>query len=229
MSLAARIRVDEQMDDPGLAPETYDRVLKDLARVNAVTLGDAADAELPRPRHEGHDRLPPARRRLRPWRHAAPDRALGEEAGLRRRPDRRRSQPAQRCRGAGGDADPLADRISHRRLSRRRRAARHRRLQPRRPSYDRRRAGRLPALHGGARRRGAGSSTICTGSLSLITAFRCSPVCSARTGSCARTARSRSAAPSAPPTGRRSSPARASPGARIVRRFPFRLCVERLR
>ena len=36
--LAARIRVDEQMDDPGLAPETYDLVLKDLARVNAVTL-----------------------------------------------------------------------------------------------------------------------------------------------------------------------------------------------
>ena len=36
--LAARIRVDEQMDDPGLAPETYDRVLKDLATVNAVTL-----------------------------------------------------------------------------------------------------------------------------------------------------------------------------------------------
>lgn len=36
--LAARIRVDEQMDDPGLAPETYDRVLKDLAKVNAVTL-----------------------------------------------------------------------------------------------------------------------------------------------------------------------------------------------
>jgi SAM-dependent methyltransferase len=38
MSLAARIRVDEQMDDPGLAPDIYDRVLKDLARVNAVTL-----------------------------------------------------------------------------------------------------------------------------------------------------------------------------------------------
>lgn len=38
MSLAARIRADEQMDDPGLAPEIYDRVLKDLARVNAVTL-----------------------------------------------------------------------------------------------------------------------------------------------------------------------------------------------
>jgi 2-polyprenyl-3-methyl-5-hydroxy-6-metoxy-1,4-benzoquinol methylase len=36
--LAARIRVDEQMDDPGLAPATYDRVLKDLATVNAVTL-----------------------------------------------------------------------------------------------------------------------------------------------------------------------------------------------
>src|SRR5437868_3929055 len=36
--LAARIRVDEQMDDRGLAPETYDRVLNDLARVNAVTL-----------------------------------------------------------------------------------------------------------------------------------------------------------------------------------------------
>lgn len=38
MSLAARIRVDEQMDDPDLAPEVYDRVLRDLARVNAVTL-----------------------------------------------------------------------------------------------------------------------------------------------------------------------------------------------
>jgi SAM-dependent methyltransferase len=38
ISLAARIRRDEQMDDPGLAPETYDKVLKDLARVNAVTL-----------------------------------------------------------------------------------------------------------------------------------------------------------------------------------------------
>ena len=37
-SLAARIRRDEQMDDPGLAPEIYDEVLKDLARVNAVTL-----------------------------------------------------------------------------------------------------------------------------------------------------------------------------------------------
>jgi len=36
--LAARIRVDEQMDDPGLAPETYDKVLRDLARVNAVTM-----------------------------------------------------------------------------------------------------------------------------------------------------------------------------------------------
>lgn len=38
MSLAARIRVEEQMDDPGLAPDIYDRVLGDLARVNAVTL-----------------------------------------------------------------------------------------------------------------------------------------------------------------------------------------------
>jgi SAM-dependent methyltransferase len=36
--LADRIRVDEQMDDPALAPATYDKVLKDLARVNAVTL-----------------------------------------------------------------------------------------------------------------------------------------------------------------------------------------------
>jgi hypothetical protein len=34
--LADRIRVDEQMDDPALAPATYDKVLKDLARVNAV-------------------------------------------------------------------------------------------------------------------------------------------------------------------------------------------------
>jgi 2-polyprenyl-3-methyl-5-hydroxy-6-metoxy-1,4-benzoquinol methylase len=37
-SLAARCRRDEQMDDPGLDPETYARVLEDLARVNAWTL-----------------------------------------------------------------------------------------------------------------------------------------------------------------------------------------------
>ena len=37
-SLAARIRRDEQMDDPGLDPETYEEVLHDLARVNAWTL-----------------------------------------------------------------------------------------------------------------------------------------------------------------------------------------------
>lgn len=36
-SLAARIRRDEQMDDPGLDPETYAAVLTDLARVNAWT------------------------------------------------------------------------------------------------------------------------------------------------------------------------------------------------
>lgn len=38
ISLAARIRRDEQMDDPALDPGVYDKVLKDLARVNAVTL-----------------------------------------------------------------------------------------------------------------------------------------------------------------------------------------------
>jgi 2-polyprenyl-3-methyl-5-hydroxy-6-metoxy-1,4-benzoquinol methylase len=38
-SLAARIRRDEQMDDPGLDPETYEEVLHDLARVNAWTMG----------------------------------------------------------------------------------------------------------------------------------------------------------------------------------------------
>jgi len=38
-SLAARSRRDEQMDDPGLDPETYEKVLHDLARVNAWTLG----------------------------------------------------------------------------------------------------------------------------------------------------------------------------------------------
>jgi len=37
-SLAARIRRDEQMDDPGLDPETYEKVLHDLSRVNAWTL-----------------------------------------------------------------------------------------------------------------------------------------------------------------------------------------------
>jgi 2-polyprenyl-3-methyl-5-hydroxy-6-metoxy-1,4-benzoquinol methylase len=38
ISLAARIRRDEQMDDPGLDPALYADVLKDLARVNAWTL-----------------------------------------------------------------------------------------------------------------------------------------------------------------------------------------------
>jgi 2-polyprenyl-3-methyl-5-hydroxy-6-metoxy-1,4-benzoquinol methylase len=38
ISLAARIRRDEQMDDPGLDPAVYDKVLHDLARVNAWTL-----------------------------------------------------------------------------------------------------------------------------------------------------------------------------------------------
>ena len=36
--LGGRVRRDEQMDDPGLDPEVYDRVLRDLARVNAWTL-----------------------------------------------------------------------------------------------------------------------------------------------------------------------------------------------
>jgi 2-polyprenyl-3-methyl-5-hydroxy-6-metoxy-1,4-benzoquinol methylase len=38
-SLAARSRRDEQMDDPGLDPETYEKVLHDLSRVNAWTMG----------------------------------------------------------------------------------------------------------------------------------------------------------------------------------------------
>jgi len=37
-SLAARIRRDEQMDDPALDPETYKAVLSDLSRVNFWTL-----------------------------------------------------------------------------------------------------------------------------------------------------------------------------------------------
>ena len=37
-SLAARARRDEQMDDPGLDPEIYAEVLHDLSRVNAWTL-----------------------------------------------------------------------------------------------------------------------------------------------------------------------------------------------
>ncbi len=36
-SLAIRSRQEEQMDDPGLPPETYDAVLRDLARVNRWT------------------------------------------------------------------------------------------------------------------------------------------------------------------------------------------------
>ncbi|WP_374990371.1 methyltransferase domain-containing protein [Sphingosinicella sp. LHD-64] len=38
MDLAERIRRDEQMDDPALDPKVYDAVLHDLARVNAWTL-----------------------------------------------------------------------------------------------------------------------------------------------------------------------------------------------
>ena len=36
--LAERVRRDEQMDDPGLDPSVYERVLADLSRVNAWTL-----------------------------------------------------------------------------------------------------------------------------------------------------------------------------------------------
>jgi len=36
--LRGRVRREEQMDDPSLAPETYDRVLRDLGRVNGWTL-----------------------------------------------------------------------------------------------------------------------------------------------------------------------------------------------
>lgn len=36
--LGGRIRREEQMDDPALDPETYDRVLRDLGRVNGWTL-----------------------------------------------------------------------------------------------------------------------------------------------------------------------------------------------
>jgi 2-polyprenyl-3-methyl-5-hydroxy-6-metoxy-1,4-benzoquinol methylase len=37
MSLAARVRREEQMDDPGLDPAVYDKVLLDLGRVNVWT------------------------------------------------------------------------------------------------------------------------------------------------------------------------------------------------
>ena len=37
-ALAERVRREEQMDDPGLDPDVYDRVLRDLARVNRWTL-----------------------------------------------------------------------------------------------------------------------------------------------------------------------------------------------
>jgi 2-polyprenyl-3-methyl-5-hydroxy-6-metoxy-1,4-benzoquinol methylase len=36
-SLAVRSRQEEQMDDPALPPEVYDRVIRDLGRVNACT------------------------------------------------------------------------------------------------------------------------------------------------------------------------------------------------
>jgi SAM-dependent methyltransferase len=38
MRLARRIRRDEQMDDPALDPAVYERVLRDLGRINAWTL-----------------------------------------------------------------------------------------------------------------------------------------------------------------------------------------------
>ena len=38
MTLQTRIRREEQMDDPGLDPAVYDRVLRDLGRVNGWTM-----------------------------------------------------------------------------------------------------------------------------------------------------------------------------------------------
>ena len=42
MSLAARTRREEQMDDPALDPATYNQVLRDLAKVNRWTLSARA-------------------------------------------------------------------------------------------------------------------------------------------------------------------------------------------
>lgn len=56
--LKTRAIAEEQMDAPGLAPETYARVLHDLAQVNSVTLAR-------RPTLGFLDRLPPADRPLR--------------------------------------------------------------------------------------------------------------------------------------------------------------------
>ena len=104
--------------------------------------------------------------------------------------------------------------------------------QPRRPSYDRRRARRLPPLHGGRARRAAGWSTISTATPSPITAFRCSRGCigAAPDRARGRPALDRPRLPPAPTGSAILADAgidRAAP--RIVRRFPFRLCVERLR
>ncbi len=173
--LAVRSRQEEQMDDPGLDPATYEAVLHDLSRVNAWTL--AARPTIAFLARGTKDM--PAFRLL--------DVGFGHGDMLRRiaRWARRKGiavdligvdfNPKSAGGGAGGDADPLADRIPHRRLSRRGRADRLHRVERGHPPYERRRDPRLPRFHGGADGARLDGQRHPPRRGSLITAFPCSP------------------------------------------------------
>ncbi len=142
--LSVRSRQEEQMDDPGLDPAVYEKVLHDLSRVNAWTLAARPTIGFLARGTKGM----PAFRLL--------DVGFGHGDMLRRiaRWARRKGiavdligvdlNPNSAGDRARGDSDPLADRISHRRLSRRRRPDRLHRLERGHPPYERRRDPRLP-------------------------------------------------------------------------------------
>ena len=159
------------------------------------------------------------------------DRALGAAARHRRRSGRRRPQSEQRGGGARGDARRTADRISHRRLCDAADAVRFRRLEPRRPSYERRSAPRLPALHGRTQR-----EPRLVDQRPAPPRLRLSRLSAARPahGLAPHRPRGRAVVDRARLSPRRVARdprrrRRPEGAARIVRRFPFRLCVERLR
>ena len=149
------------MDDPALDPEIYDEVLHDLARVNALDVGAPGRRSPSSPRAaEGHAGLPPARRRLRPWRHAAPDRALGA-AQRTSRSIWSASISTPNSAAAARAATPTDWPIEYRTGDYRdvAGAGRFRRLERRHPPYERRPAPRLPRASWRSRRRAAGWST----------------------------------------------------------------------
>ena len=171
------------MDADDLDPATYAAVVGDLAKVNAVTMARAADAELPAARARraasasscsmSGSATATCCARSRAGRRSAGSRPNWSASTSTRAANwrRRRTRPPDMAiRWVTGDYADLAgegwDMVD---------------LQPGRASHDARPARRLPALHGPRSARWAGWSTTSTATASRIGASRCWRACSAGT------------------------------------------------